>query len=735
MDFPKREPALPQGSPRRSPKAMGPGAAATEADENASPKRPAPAWAASPQRKKVLGERNDGGGAGTEAAATPPPQPQSQPKPIPSSPTLTSRGAGAYDPKTNYTTPRPEFLRYDPERRREILLRVARAAEVEDDDCSSDASGSAASEDDGGSVASDAAATSPVSPARRSDSEAELDDSNDDEEVVAPPRRGRWARRLFLLLVAVACSFCYMSCMNPAAFPGHSEDGFDFIGPIGGMYDAGDSLRLSGSVYMMGPEDVLEETTDQIVLGNGVDVVHQCDQRASPQNLVAVNMNVPLGESTCQIGGGGNSDNVADLKEDSELDEHETEVAIESLKKDEQSSEGGCLGGNISLDSIGSTSTHTADMEESRSGLVHQEEGEEDHSNQFVLQLVSREKAIESASEKLDNRYSLESEELNLDTELWQYENTAEAAKAIYSTVKFLWSAMEPYLLQILACLSLAGFAAAMFYFQRSREMAAPALQHMPSKSLVEGPVLIPHHILQLPVPPSPQTVQLPVDSSEQPTQLTVPKQGLSGSLDVPMELPFPKADLFVKLKDPVQEPLPKRDPFVSLKVPVDHGNRDQKLQQGDANSMNDSNGNFLNHRNVDSSRPPVVELLGEFTFANSSRGRSIKSLNQYAGDAAVEELSEPLGKDVDKMQMNSSFVQSPSVRRGRKEENSVKGEMTETPAPLTPTPLRRSSRLRNKLARLDMIVMNKLVVRYSSLSKGMVSRELNSNSAVILVT
>ncbi|RLN23885.1 uncharacterized protein C2845_PM07G24100 [Panicum miliaceum] len=706
MDFPKREGALPQGAPRRSPQTMKPGAA-TEADENASPKRPVAAWAASPQRKRVLGERNDGG---MEAAASPPPP---QPKPAASPPTLTGRGAGAYDPKTNYTTPRPEFLRYDPERRREILLRVARAAEVEYDDCSSAASGSAASEDDGGSVASEAAAAAacPVSSARWSDSEAELDDSDEEEEeevAAAPPRRGRWARRLFLLLVAVVCSFCYMSCMNPAASSVNLvEDGFDFMGPIGGTYDASDqevdSLSLLGTVYMMGPEDVLEETENQFVHGDSEGVVHLYDQRASPKNLVAaimmgtadVCLHAPLGELTCQIGG-ESSENAADSNEDSEVDEHKPEVAIESFKKNEQSCEVSALGGNISSDPIGSSSTHTADMEERSSGLDHQEEGE-DHSNQSVMQLVSTEKAMESSSDKLNDRGSLESEELNLDTELWQYENTAEAAKEIWSTAKFLWSAMKPHLLQILACLPVAGFLAVMLrYFQRSRKMVVPASQHMPSKSPAEVPALVPHHTVQLPVvPPSPQAVP-PVYYSEQATQLTVPKQGMSGSLEVPMELPLPKPDPFISLKVPVQEPFPKTDPFVSIKVPVDHGNCDQKLQQRDAYNTKASNGDLLNHRDADSSKPPVVELLGEFTFANSSRGRAIKSLNQYNGDAAIQELSE---KDVDKMQMNSGISQTHSVQRGRKEESSLRREKTDaTPSPLTPTPVRRSSRLRSKV-------------------------------------
>eukprot|EP00267_Zea_mays_P040654 XP_008680843.2 uncharacterized protein LOC103655960 [Zea mays] len=160
MEFPKRGRAFLQGSLRRSPKATIPGAA-TGADENASSKHLVPVGAASPKRKKVLGERNDSGVGGMEGAASAPVQ---QPKLALSPPTPASRGAGPYDPKTNYTTPRPAFLRYDPERRREILLRVSRAAEVMYDDCSSTTSGTAASEEDGGSsLASDAAADSLIS--------------------------------------------------------------------------------------------------------------------------------------------------------------------------------------------------------------------------------------------------------------------------------------------------------------------------------------------------------------------------------------------------------------------------------------------------------------------------------------------------------------------------------------------------------------------------------------------
>uniref|UniRef100_A0A0A9D5Z3 Uncharacterized protein n=1 Tax=Arundo donax TaxID=35708 RepID=A0A0A9D5Z3_ARUDO len=320
--------------------------------------------------------------------------------------------------------------------------------------------------------------------------------------------------------------------MNPTPFPVHSEDGFDFVGPVGGMYGAGDheldSLGLLGQLYMMGPEDMLEETTSEILHSDSEDVIRPYDQRSSPENLMSVAMmglayicpNVPLGEFACQI--------------EDKINEQKAAVLMGSFENADQSSKVGCLGGNISCDSIGSTSTHTTDMEEGSSGLVHEEKGE-DYPNPFVPQLVSMEKAMEPASGKLDDIKGLESEGLDLDTELWQYENTAEAAKAICSAVKFLWSAMEPHLLQILPCLSIAGFVAAMLkYFQSAREITAPTPQHMPSKSPAEVPVLVPHQDAQLPESPSPGSVLLPVYSSQQPVQLTVSKQDPSGRLEIP---------------------------------------------------------------------------------------------------------------------------------------------------------------------------------------------------------
>ncbi|KAL6845497.1 hypothetical protein ACP4OV_024992 [Aristida adscensionis] len=630
MDLPKRAPL--EGSRRSSPKPMRPGAA-TVGDENASPACLLPAGAASPQRKKVLGERNDGGGAGAASSPAPP-----HAKPAPSPPSLTGRGVGPYNPKTNYTTPRPEFLRYDPERRREMLLRLAREVSDDEDSSSSTSVAAAATE----------AASSSVSSAPGSDSEAEL---GDDEEVeVVPARRGGWARRLLLLFVAVACALCFIYCMDPAPFPDHSEDGLDSVGQIGSMYDDAIHEVESLSIYMMGPEDVLEVATSQSVCGDS-------DKRnfmeVASMGLAYVCPNVPFGELTCQIGD-GNSKNVVGLKEDSELDKQGPEVVLVSFHTDDQSTEHCCLGGNVSWNSIGSSSTQT-DGEG-----VYQEESEP--------QLLSIEKSMESASEKLNDKKDLDNEELDLDTEVWQYENTAEAARVICSKVKFVWSAMKAHFSQIMACLSTAGFVVAMFkYFQRSKKISAPKSQHIPLKPLAEVPVLVPHQV-------TPSSVSLqPIYSSEQPVQLT-------GSQNPS-----------ISLKD---NGVSKTNPFVSLEVPViGHGKRDHKLQQGDARNQKSSHGNALDHKDSSSSKPAMVNLPGEFTFPDSLRERTIKNLDEHAGDVAVQRPSEALGSNSDNMQNYSSIIQSPTVQRARKQESVVKGEKD-----ATPTPLRRSNRLRSKM-------------------------------------
>jgi hypothetical protein len=94
-----------------------------------------------------------------------------------------------------------------------------------------------------------------------------------------------------------------------------------------------------------------------------------------------------------------------------------------------------------------------------------------------------------------------------------------------------------------------------------------------------------------------------------------------------------------------------------------------RKLKKGNAKTFKASLGSSQYHRDNGISKPPVVELLGEFTFGDSSGGKSIRNSDQHAGHVSVQKS---LGVVVDKMPMNSSILQIPIVGRAMKEVTSA---------------------------------------------------------------
>ncbi|XP_037414216.1 uncharacterized protein LOC119277099 isoform X1 [Triticum dicoccoides] len=642
MDSLKRALPQAQGSPRRNPRAM-------EGDENATPRRPVAAGSASPQRKKVLGERNgagrgEGAASPAKAALTPPPP--------------TGGGAGTYDPKTNYTTPRPDFLRYDPKRSREIILRLGREVEG---DSSSATSGTELSE----------VLSSGSSAARGSDSEC--DDADEEEVVPAQGRGGRWARRMLLLLLSSACLFCYIYCMSSAPFPAtNSEEPISFVGLNGSMYDVG----VHEVVPLLGPIQYEHEADiDQTVVGDSEDGILLHGPGASPSNFMAVAMmgmadacpNVAFGEFTCQIG--DESSEILDvLNEDSGIGELKSEASMRPPENAEENSEVVCSGGDVTAAPFGST--HSDDLDEDRLGLVPQETGEDD-SEHSMPQSVTMDEILESESLKVvSDDKGLESEKLDQEFNSLEYENTAKAAKKLVDMVKILWAAVEPHLLKMLACLSVAGLVTVMFkYSQRSRKVKVPVSQRMPSVPTRRVPVLAPHN-----------TVPLPVFHSEQPVQRIVPKQESSACLELPL-----------------QSLLSESDQSVCLNVPsIGHRDHDQKVQQEDGGGIERaSDGSTMDQKDTDRSKPPVVQLLGEFSFvdADSSRRRPVKDSIQHGGDVTVQE-SVSSRKRVVKTQKDSDKMQTPGLQTARKKETT---RAEEEKVDATPTP-RRSNRLR-KLA------------------------------------
>ena len=251
-------------------------------------------------------------------------------------------------------------------------------------------------------------------------------------------------------------------------------------------------------------------------------------------------------------------------------------------------------------------------------------EADDDEEEYESVKVVSDDKGLES---KLDEEFdSLE------------YENTAEAAKKLVDTVKILWSTVEPHLLKMLACLSVAALVTVMIkYSQRSRKVKVPVSQRMPSVPPRRVPVLAPHN-----------AVPLPVFHSEQPVQRIVPKQESSACLELP-----------------VQTLLSESDQSVCLDVPsIGRRDHDQKVQQEDGSVERPSDGSTVDHKDTDRSKPPVVQLLGEFSFvdADSSRRRSVKDSIQHGGDVTVQE-SMSSRKRVVKTQKDSDKMQTPGLQ------------------------------------------------------------------------
>jgi hypothetical protein len=462
----------------------------------------------------------------------------------------------------------------------------------------------------GGSGSTDAEISEAVS---SGSSDRDSDSECDDEEETLPARGGGWARRLFLLLVSAACLLCYVYCMSSSTpFPATtSDEPHNFVGWNGSAHGVGgrEVFSLLGPVDMMG----LEDGPEAIVYSDSEDGIPLRGPGGSPSNFMAVAMmgmadacpNVPLGEFSCQIEG-ESSENVDVLKEDSHIGDLKSEAVT---------------GGDALEDSSDSTHSHDTSMEE---GLVYQEKGEDDSEH-------SMEKTMEPESAKVEN----DDEELHS----LEYGNTAGAARQLIHMGKKLWPAVEPHLLKMLACLSVAAaFVTAMLlkYSRRSRKANVPVSRRTPSAPPARVPVLAPHSVAQ----PT-------VFRSEQPVHRPMPKPEPSSCLELP-----------------VQSVLTRPDPPASLNVPsVGHGNRDQMIQQGDGGIVRASD---------DKSMPPVVQLLGEFSYVDtgSSRGRPVKDSSQHGGDIRVQE-STPPRKDVVRMQKESDKAPSPGIQAALKKVNS----------------------------------------------------------------
>ncbi|KAG1346625.1 hypothetical protein COCNU_06G004540 [Cocos nucifera] len=130
-----------------------------------------------------------------------------------------------YDPLINYTSPRPEFLRYNPNRRQEILQRIEGEMKIEEEGSGAEWSSSSDSKKTDAEESSSVSSTplkasfqdKEVQETEEVVSDAEDDDTEEEEEVEVMPWYYKIAWRLLLLLGVLLPLFFHISYMNYAS--------------------------------------------------------------------------------------------------------------------------------------------------------------------------------------------------------------------------------------------------------------------------------------------------------------------------------------------------------------------------------------------------------------------------------------------------------------------------------------------------------------------------------------
>ncbi|XP_020099374.1 uncharacterized protein LOC109717846 [Ananas comosus] len=123
-----------------------------------------------------------------------------------------------YDPATNYTSPRPEFLRYNPNRKREILSFIEQEMEEELEYRFRSSSSSDTEKLNTKGSSSHSSVSCQLNLHNEEFIIADEDDSDvEDNEIEEKERYTGLAWKLFLLFGVLASSFCYISSMNSIA--------------------------------------------------------------------------------------------------------------------------------------------------------------------------------------------------------------------------------------------------------------------------------------------------------------------------------------------------------------------------------------------------------------------------------------------------------------------------------------------------------------------------------------
>ncbi|KAK8618811.1 hypothetical protein V6N13_132790 [Hibiscus sabdariffa] len=253
-------------------------------------------------RKKVLGERNESPGSNSfithfsksssfdskllpkiisqkNSSNPDPKEPSSHKTPLSYSSRDGTPSPEPYDPLKNYLSPRPQFLRYNPDRRKEIFLRLEMEGR-EGDDSTAESHEADTVSSDNSSLASSSSSQEDDEFGDESESLLEEEDEEEGEEEAAWSLGG--VLKCFLLSAVLLLSTSYISSMNslvsapafevPAlGFQNHSfgiaeglEGGYKFLD------GKEEQLGLLSFTQTIADEVIAEEMTENANLGHVV---------------------------------------------------------------------------------------------------------------------------------------------------------------------------------------------------------------------------------------------------------------------------------------------------------------------------------------------------------------------------------------------------------------------------------------------------------------------------------
>ncbi|XVF86716.1 hypothetical protein PTKIN_Ptkin18bG0064200 [Pterospermum kingtungense] len=358
-------------------------------------------------RKKILADRNESLGSNssnTHLSKTPnldsKPSPKSLPKASPkNSPSLDPKVTSSssqktplsynsrdetpsprpYDPLTNYLSPRPQFLRYNPSRRKEIFLRLETEDKEGDDNELSVSSSSAsfdskkAADDEAESDSSSLASSSLLEDEESGDEigtlleqEDEVSDFESEEEAeeeVGLSLRG--VLQYLLLLVVLVLTTSYISSMNSPtsapAFQGltHGQNQSFGIVEVGYKFldEKREQLGLLGLNQAIVDDGIEEETIRNVNMGEIVSLELEDRNVESIEMVEEVKRDDEYAREEAVFKSGEASDQFV---EDVDLQEKET---VEKIKEVEEA-EGAKENGEESQDEIEEELAKTGEVSE-----------------------------------------------------------------------------------------------------------------------------------------------------------------------------------------------------------------------------------------------------------------------------------------------------------------------------------------------------------------------------------